>query len=60
VTFTIPGTIARLLFERNYEPEQMMPMAAAIYKNYLVSSAGLKGKEYQPGILATLHKSGNR
>jgi len=60
VTFTMPGTIARLLFKLNYEPEQMMPMTAKIYKNYLVSSAGLKGKEYQPGILVTLHKSGNR
>jgi hypothetical protein len=25
----------------------------------LISSAKLKGKEFQPGILATLHKSGN-
>jgi hypothetical protein len=59
VTFTIPGTIAKLLFERKYEPEKMLPMAAGIYKNFLLSTVKLKGKEYQPGILGTIHKSGN-
>lgn len=59
VTFTIPGQLCRLLFERNYEPEQMIPLTAGIYKSFLQNSAGVKGKEYQPGIMATLHKSGN-
>lgn len=59
VTFTIPGKISKLLFERKYEPEQMIPLAASVYKSILVTSAKLKGKEYQPGIMATLHKSGN-
>jgi predicted RNA-binding Zn-ribbon protein involved in translation (DUF1610 family) len=59
VTFTIPGTIAKLLFERKYEPLQMMSLTTSLYKSLLCSSAKVKGKEYQPGILATLHKSGN-
>lgn len=59
VTFTIPGQISRILFERRYKPEQMISIAASIYKSFLLSTINLKGKEYQPGILATLHKSGN-
>lgn len=59
VTFTIPGAIAELLFERGYEPLDMIPLAVSLYKSLLCSTAGVKGKEYQPGILATLHKSGN-
>jgi hypothetical protein len=59
VTFTIPGTISRVLFERKYEPDKMIKLASNIYRNVLISSAKLKGKEYQPGIMATLHKSGN-
>lgn len=59
VTFTIPGTIAKLLFERKYEPLQMMSLTTSLYKSLLCSSAKVKGKEYHPGILATLHKSGN-
>lgn len=59
ITFTIPGTIAKLLFERNYEPVQMMGITASLYKNLLRDSAKVKGKEYLPGIIATLHKCGN-
>ena len=78
VTFTIPGTISRILFERKYEPEQMITLASNVFRNMLISSAKLKGKpafsrhpvamlagshpassEFQPGILSTLHKSGN-
>ncbi len=59
VTFTIPGQISRLLFDRRHEPEKMIPLAAGIYKGFLLNSAGVKGKEFQSGILATLHKSGN-
>lgn len=73
VTFTIPGTIAKILFERGYEPLKMIGLAASLYKSLLISTSKQKGKEYQPGripeqqakratrvgILATLHKSGN-
>jgi hypothetical protein len=73
VTFTIPGTIAKLLFERKYEPLQMMELTTSLYKSLLCSSAKVEGKEYQlgcmpeqrvkrvtrAGIQATLHKSGN-
>lgn len=59
ITFTMPGTIAKLLFERNYEPVQMMGLAAKLYKTILRDSVKVKGKHYQPGILATLHKCGN-
>ncbi len=37
----------------------MITLAANIFRNMLISSAGLKGKEFQPGICTTLHKSGN-
>ena len=59
VTFTIPGTIARILFDRKYQPELMINLAANIYRNFILSTAGIKGKQMQPGIFATLHKSGN-
>ena len=59
VTFTIPGTLSHILFERKYQPEQMITLAANVFRNMLISSAKLKGKEFQPGILATLHKAGN-
>jgi hypothetical protein len=59
VTFTIPGTVSAMLFERKYAPELMIPLAAGVFRSMLLSSAKLKGKEHQPGILATLHKSGN-
>ena len=59
VTFTIPGTVSKMLFERKYKPEQMINLAANLFRSMLLSSAKLKGKEFQPGILATLHKSGN-
>ena len=59
VTFTIPGKLSRLLFSRGYDPIKMISLCSNIYRSYLVKSLKLKGKEYQPGILATLHKSGN-
>lgn len=59
VTFTIPGKLCKLLFKRNYEPEQMITLTAELYKSFLKNSAHVNGKEFQPGILATLHKSGN-
>ncbi len=59
VTFTIPGTVSKMLFERNYDSALMINLAANIYRNILVSSAKLKGREFQPGLMATLHKSGN-
>lgn len=59
VTFTIPGTVSSLLFERKYVPEQMITLAANVFRSMLLSSARMKGKELQPGIMATLHKSGN-
>ena len=59
VTFTIPGKLSRLLFDRKYDTLQMIPLAAEIYKSYLRSTARVKEKHIQPGILATLHKSGN-
>jgi hypothetical protein len=59
VTFTIPGTLSRLLFQRRYQPEHMIKLASKLYRDFLLSSAGLKGREIQPGILSTLHKSGN-
>jgi len=37
----------------------MISIAAGIYKSFLHSTADVKGKHFQPGILATLHKSGN-
>jgi len=58
-TFTIPGTVSSLLFERKYAPEQMITLAANVFRSMLLSSAKVKGKEFQPGIMATLHKSGN-
>lgn len=51
VTFTIPGTIAKLLFERGYEPLEMIPLAVSLYKSLLCSTAGVKGKEYQLGCI---------
>ncbi len=78
MTFTIPGQLCRLLFEINYEAEQMITLTAGIYKSFLQNATGVKGKgqhycdilsqcwqdrillpQFQPGILATLHKSGN-
>jgi len=47
------------MFERKYDTLQMISLAAEIYKSYLRSTAKVKDKHFQPGILATLHKSGN-
>lgn len=59
VTFTIPGTLFRIIFQRQYQPEQMIKLASKLYRDFLLSSAGLKGRDIQPGIPSTLHKSGN-
>ena len=59
ITFTIPGTVSEMLFKRGYDAEQMIPLSVKIFRDMLLSSAMLSGKEYQPGIFASLHKSGN-
>jgi len=53
VTFIIPGQLCRILFDRRYESEKNILLTAGIYKSFLQSSACVKGREYQPGILAT-------
>ena len=59
ITFTVPGSVGDMLFERGYHADQMIPLSANLFRNMLLTSAKLNGKEYQPGILAALHKCGN-
>jgi len=59
ITFTVPGQVSGILFERGYIADQMIQLSANLFRDTLLVSAKLKGKEYQPGILASLHKSGN-
>ncbi len=68
VTFTIPGTVSNLLFQRRCEVEDMISVAAEVYKKELIKFAKLKfkkeeitisDKDWLPGSIATLHKSGN-
>jgi hypothetical protein len=68
ITFTIPGTVSNLLFQRRCEVEDMIPVAAEVYKKELIKFARLKfkkeeitisDKEWLPGSIATLHKCGN-
>ncbi len=59
VTFTVPGGIRRLLFKRGYDTDMMIREASRFYRRLLLSSAGIKGKEYKPGIIATIHTCGN-
>ncbi|HNK95962.1 MAG TPA: transposase [Leptospiraceae bacterium] len=68
VTFTIPGTVSNLLFQRRGEAEDMISVAAEVYKKELIKFARLKFKKeditisdkvWLPGSIATLHKCGN-
>jgi len=59
VTFTVPGAISRLLLEKKYDPAGMITEAANCYRGILMRAAGVTGKEYAPGIIATIHRCGN-
>jgi len=59
VTLTVPGGISKLLFKRGYDTDLMIREASQFYKKLLLSSIGLKGKEYKAGIIATIHTCGN-
>jgi len=68
ITFTIPGTVSNLLFQRRCEVEDMISVAAEVYKKELIKFARLKfkkeeitisDKDWLPGSIATLHKCGN-
>ena len=68
ITFTIPGTVSNLLFQRRCEVEDMISVAAEVYKKELIKFARLKfnkeeiaisDKEWLTGSIATLHKCGN-
>lgn len=59
VTFTVPGGISRLLFEKGYKPADMIKEASQCYRGFLMSAAGVKGREHKPGIIATVHACGN-
>ena len=58
VTFTIPGTLSEILFQKGYSTEDMIPLAAEVYRNQLLTTANMPPSEWQPGILATVHKCG--
>jgi len=59
VTFTLPGPVARALFEKRFHCEDLITAAAGVYWKELLKSAGKTGREWQSGSIATLHKCGN-
>ncbi|MFC1670904.1 transposase zinc-binding domain-containing protein, partial [Spirochaetota bacterium] len=59
ITLTIPGGVSKLLFNRNYHPEKMIKLSSKLYIKELRKIAGYKQSEFQPGLIATLHKCGN-
>ncbi len=59
VTFTLPGTVTRALFDKRFFCEELITVAAGVYWKELLKSAGNPGKEWQSGSIAALHKCGN-
>ena len=59
VTFTLPGTVTRALFEKRFSCDELITAAAGVYWKELLKSAGNPGREWQCGSIATLHKCGN-
>ncbi|MBW7893276.1 MAG: transposase, partial [Chitinophagaceae bacterium] len=62
ITFTIPGKIQRLLFERGFQEVALNKLATILYQKEIRSTCGLNKNEeleWKAGILTTIHKSGN-
>jgi hypothetical protein len=59
VTFTLPGPVAQALFEKRFQCEELITVAAGVYWKELLKNAGNPVKEWQCGSIATLHKCGN-
>jgi hypothetical protein len=59
VTFTLPGPVTRVLFERHFSCEDLITCAAGVYWRELLKSASSPGREWQSGSVAALHKCGN-
>jgi hypothetical protein len=59
VTFTVPGALSQVLFEKGYNTADMIKEASQCYRDILMTAAGLKGKEHKPGVIATVHSCGN-
>ncbi|TFH38590.1 MAG: IS91 family transposase [Chrysiogenales bacterium] len=59
VTFTLPGPVTKILFEKDFPCEEMITTAAGVYWKELLKSAGKRGREWQSGGIATVHRCGN-
>jgi hypothetical protein len=59
ITFTIPGTLSKLLFEKNFEAMSMIKLASMLFQREIRRKAGNLSKDWYSGILGTLHKAGN-
>lgn len=59
VTFALPGTVCRGLFERGFKPYSLIIEAVNVYWKNLRLGGGNLGKEWYAGIVATIHTCGN-
>ncbi len=50
VTFTLPGLVTRILFDKRFFCEDLIAAAAGVYWKELLKSAGNPGKKWQSGI----------
>ena len=57
ITFTIPGSLVRILFKNHYKVEQMIKLCADLYRNEMLKILRLNGKEWQMAIEHSFDKN---
>ena len=59
VTFTLPGSVTKILFNNGFDAESLIKPAAETYWKAAKKGAKLTGRKWSCGSMATVHKCGN-
>ncbi|MGL4369620.1 MAG: IS91 family transposase, partial [Spirochaetota bacterium] len=59
VTFTLPGGVNKMLEHSGFNEEDLMPLSASVYQNFMRMSMWYDKKKLFPGMVTALHLCGN-
>ncbi|MGL4370942.1 MAG: IS91 family transposase, partial [Spirochaetota bacterium] len=59
VTFTLPGGVNKMIEHSGFKEEDLMPLAASVYQNFMRMSMWYDKKKLMPGMVTALHLCGN-